>query len=109
MGYKNHRRVWEKHWGEIPDGHHIHHIDGDKHNNDISNLLCVSVLEHMMIHRIQGDIAAYNILAMQVRKPRLPVSAATSAKISASKKGCKGNHKSTEICLLYTSPSPRDS
>ena len=95
--YKNHRRIWEKHWGAIPDGHHIHHIDGDKHNNDISNLLCVSALEHMMIHRIQGDVAAYNILAMQVKRPRLPVSAETRAKISASKKGCKGNPKSTEI------------
>ena len=35
-----HRYVWELHYGEIPEGYHIHHIDFDKSNNDISNFYC---------------------------------------------------------------------
>ena len=30
-----HRVIWEKHHGKIPEGYDIHHIDGDGHNNDV--------------------------------------------------------------------------
>lgn len=33
-----HRHVWMQHYGEIPKGYVIHHKDGNKMNNDISNL-----------------------------------------------------------------------
>jgi superfamily II DNA or RNA helicase len=33
-----------------PETHHIHHIDGDKHNNDRSNLVCLTGLDHKYIH-----------------------------------------------------------
>ena len=45
-----HRVVWELHNGPIPEGMQIHHIDGDKLNNDISNLECVYPTEHKRIH-----------------------------------------------------------
>lgn len=45
-----HREVWKAHNGEIPDGHHIHHIDGDPTNNDIDNLECVTPKEHAERH-----------------------------------------------------------
>ena len=45
-----HRYVWELHYGEIPEGYHIHHIDFDKSNNDISNLQLMSKEEHMQLH-----------------------------------------------------------
>lgn len=41
-----HRHVWEKHFGPIPKGYHIHHKDGNKLNNDISNLECLSASDH---------------------------------------------------------------
>lgn len=41
-----HRRIWEQKNGPIPEGFHIHHIDGNKENNDISNLECISKGEH---------------------------------------------------------------
>jgi hypothetical protein len=41
-----HRYVWEKHNGKIPKGYDIHHLDGDKTNNDISNLECLPKPEH---------------------------------------------------------------
>jgi hypothetical protein len=45
-----HRIIWEHHYGKIPDGHHIHHIDGDRHNNDISNLQLIDGKEHSKLH-----------------------------------------------------------
>lgn len=45
-----HCLVWEEHYGKIPEGMQIHHIDGDKTNNDISNLQLVTPLEHKRIH-----------------------------------------------------------
>lgn len=45
-----HDLVWEEHFGAIPNGMQIHHIDGCKTNNDISNLMIVTPLEHKRIH-----------------------------------------------------------
>ena len=45
-----HRAVWEYYNGTIPEGCHIHHIDGDKDNNDITNLECISAKEHLSMH-----------------------------------------------------------
>lgn len=32
------RRVWENHHGELEDGYRVFHRDGDRTNNEISNL-----------------------------------------------------------------------
>lgn len=45
-----HRYIWEKAHGQIPDGHHIHHIDGDAGNNELSNLELLEATEHLMMH-----------------------------------------------------------
>ena len=45
-----HRYVWEKHYGEIPPDHHIHHINGDKSDNRIENLECVVAHKHLSMH-----------------------------------------------------------
>ena len=45
-----HRAVWEYYNGTIPEGYHIHHIDGNIDNNDISNLECVQAWEHLSCH-----------------------------------------------------------
>ena len=42
--------VWEKYFGKVPDGYQIHHIDGNKTNNDIKNIQLVTPLEHKRIH-----------------------------------------------------------
>jgi hypothetical protein len=46
-----HRVVWEFFKGPIPPGHHIHHVNGDWSNNDISNLECLSPKEHGERHK----------------------------------------------------------
>ena len=45
-----HRWVWENHFGEITEGIDIHHIDGDKSNNEIYNLKPLSRSEHLKEH-----------------------------------------------------------
>jgi hypothetical protein len=45
-----HRYAWEQCCGAIPEGFHVHHIDRDRGNNDISNLLCLSAEDHKQLH-----------------------------------------------------------
>jgi hypothetical protein len=45
-----HRDVYKYHNGEIPEGYHVHHIDGDAGNNDMSNLRLISSEEHHRYH-----------------------------------------------------------
>lgn len=47
----NYRKIYESHYGKIPKGYHIHHIDGDPFNNHITNLICLSPEEHAEIHK----------------------------------------------------------
>jgi hypothetical protein len=57
----NYRKLWEiANNTTIPKGYHIHHMDGNHSNNDISNLICVSPEEHHKIHLSQGDIVGLN-------------------------------------------------
>jgi hypothetical protein len=49
-GSREHRVIWEGEHGSIPIGHVIHHIDGNKRNNAIDNLACISNSEHMKLH-----------------------------------------------------------
>lgn len=41
-----HRYKYEKEIGKIPIGFDIHHIDGNRQNNDLSNLECLSKSDH---------------------------------------------------------------
>ncbi len=59
----DYRRIWERINGPIPHDdmgrpYEIHHIDGDRSNNSINNLLCVSIIEHLKIHEQQGNVGA---------------------------------------------------
>jgi hypothetical protein len=68
------RQVWENVYGEIPkddDGrsYEIHHIDGNRKNNSIENLKCVSLKEHYEIHLLQGDFASAAFLKQKMGTP----------------------------------------
>jgi len=59
----NYRKIWEEAYGPIPyddDGRkmEIHHKDGDRNNNDLSNLMLITISEHYNIHYEQDDWAA---------------------------------------------------
>lgn len=45
-----HQRVWEHHNGHIPQGWHVHHKNGDKTDNRLENLECLSAADHMRLH-----------------------------------------------------------
>ena len=45
-------------YGNIPEGYVIHHIDCNKTNNDIDNLVALPIGEHMRVHAFlrKGDL-----------------------------------------------------
>jgi hypothetical protein len=45
-----HRYIWEKFNGKIPDGFEIHHKNGNKQDNRLSNLELITRLEHRRLH-----------------------------------------------------------
>lgn len=48
---RKYRQIYENfHNVKIPKGYHIHHIDGNRNNNDISNLEMLSPDEHAKKH-----------------------------------------------------------
>jgi len=64
--------LYEQAHGPIPkdeDGrsYEIHHIDGNRNNNELSNLRCVSIQEHYDIHFAQGDWAACHRIAAKMK------------------------------------------
>ncbi len=42
-----HRVIYEAHFGTIPEGHDIHHRNGDRTDNRIENLQCLPHGEHI--------------------------------------------------------------
>ena len=65
---KDYRKVWVEHNGPIPldnsgRSYEVHHKDGNRNNNSIDNLVCVSIREHYDIHYDQGDWAACRLIA----------------------------------------------
>jgi len=46
-----HRKLWIKFYGSIPSGMIIHHINGNKKDNRLENLECISRKEHRKKHK----------------------------------------------------------
>jgi hypothetical protein len=68
------RRIYEQHFGPIPrdeDGrtYDVHHIDGNRKNNDPSNLVALSIKEHYKVHHEQGDYGAALRIIARMRVP----------------------------------------
>ena len=49
-----HRAVWEKHHAPIPPGWDVHHIDRDRTNNAVANLMCLPKDEHTKLHAAEA-------------------------------------------------------
>ena len=45
-----HNYMWRPRVGEVQKGFHVHHVNGDKCNNEVSNLAVVSASEHARRH-----------------------------------------------------------
>jgi len=48
------RKIYKEHYGEIPEGYHIHHVDFNPLNNDPSNLTALTPEEHAKVHNHEG-------------------------------------------------------
>lgn len=83
-----HRKAWKAYHNQsIPLGWHIHHVDGNPHNNDPTNLICVSQHVHYCIHLLQGDISADFIRHAWSEKSRRKASFSHKKRVEA------GTHK----------------
>lgn len=51
--YYLHREIWKFHNGDVPPKYHIHHVDENTENNDITNLECLSPAMHGKITRYE--------------------------------------------------------
>lgn len=66
-GKRLHKAVWEYHNGAIPKGFHVHHIDGNRSNNQIENLALLSAHNHLSMHSLaRGE---YNQQHMEDIRP----------------------------------------
>lgn len=45
-----HVYMWEKENGEVPKGYHVHHVNENKLDNDISNLSLLIEKDHLSLH-----------------------------------------------------------
>lgn len=71
---KDYRKIWEEHYGPIPVDEYgrtyeIHHIDGNRQNNDISNLDCMLIQKHYDTHYLQKDYGACLLIAKRMNLP----------------------------------------
>jgi len=69
-----HRKIWEQNFGKIPKDkkgrtYEIHHIDGNHKNNNLENLICVTIEEHYKIHYENKDYGACVMIAKRMELP----------------------------------------
>ena len=89
------RKIYEQNFGPIPKddmgrSYDIHHLDGNRNNNDPSNLVAVSIKDHYNIHYQQGDYGACWLIS---RKMKLtPHELSALAKLTAAKRVKEGTH-----------------
>jgi len=67
----NYRQIWTDHYGPIPKDENgitydIHHIDGNRSNNDISNLIAVPLKEHYLIHYSKKEWNAAHLISQRL-------------------------------------------
>lgn len=75
----HYRKIWELYnCRSIPDGYEIHHIDGDHENSSPENLVCVTIEEHLQIHKTQEDWGAVQAILMRMSYSKEEISKAAA-------------------------------
>lgn len=57
-GHPNRTAEWLK--AIISHGFHVHHVDGDRENNNPQNLVLIEKVDHMKLHKKYGMPSRYN-------------------------------------------------
>ncbi|KKN65861.1 hypothetical protein LCGC14_0477970 [marine sediment metagenome] len=65
-----HRLIWEEHYGKIPNGKIIHHINRERKDNRIENLQMVSRGEHTKLHPKKRNIRNRLYFHTNPQKPK---------------------------------------
>lgn len=70
-GTNKYRKIYEHHIGPIPKEENgrsveVHHIDGNRQNNDPGNLIALTLQDHFDVHRKQGDLAACVLMGIKL-------------------------------------------
>lgn len=91
----SYRKIYEEHYGPIPkdtDGrtYEIHHADGDHNNNELSNLVLLSIQEHYDEHFSRGDWYACSMIATRMKKT--PAELSYICSMLAKKQVADGTH-----------------
>lgn len=68
-GVRLHREVYKRHYGQIPKGYFVHHIDGNRDNNDISNLMLKEAGQHSSDHAREPERMAYGRMHIERIRP----------------------------------------
>lgn len=99
----NYRRLWINAYGPIPvdeqgRSFEIHHLDGNRQNNVLENLQCLSIKDHYKLHYDKKEYFAANLIAKRMGKSLKGISDwnisdDTRIKMSDSKKGDKNPMK----------------
>lgn len=94
-----HRWVWINNYGTIANKMDIHHIDGNKDNNDINNLEMLSRSDHLKKHHAQG-LFDYNRNRKQLEDARkwLKTEEGRRKQSEISKKSWKYRKKGIKNC-----------
>lgn len=109
-----HVLVYESFVGDIPKDkkYQIHHIDGNKMNNNVDNLKLVTVKEHHYLHKDEHSTEGMNFYNKYIR-PRKIVQKDKNGKIIAIYDNSTDAHKKTGVCarniLQVANKEPYDS
>ena len=80
---QNYRKIWSGVNGAIPKDQdnrsfEIHHIDGNRTNNALGNLICISIQEHYYIHLSQDDYYACYLIGLRMNLSKGEISKLSS-------------------------------
>ena len=67
-----HVYVWEYYNGLVQDNYHVHHIDGDKSNNNIANLELLPGREHLSLHARENAEKNHQRMVNNLRENATP-------------------------------------
>ncbi len=84
-----HVYVWEKENGKVPNGYHVHHINENKYDNEISNLKLLTTKEHLSLHAKEQ----MEIVGKDEFNKRLDYARTKASEWHASEKGRKWHKK----------------